>query len=105
MENWCGKHMPVTDTCPRDDLRLKELHDDEIERFYGVKAIFYCPVFACDMFEYDTPEHHPAYYLSKAENVNLLKRDVGTLAKLIFKYAVRQKILYHKLALREGDGK
>ncbi|OGF73031.1 hypothetical protein A3E06_00395 [Candidatus Giovannonibacteria bacterium RIFCSPHIGHO2_12_FULL_44_42] len=67
-----------------------ELHEEEFEKFQ-VLAIFYCPVLSCDKF------------VACVVKDSLVGK--GMQSNPVFKIAARLKILYHKLSIREGNGK
>ncbi len=51
---WCGKHAPAKPgLCHIHSVHFHEIHDDEIQEIFGVPALFYCPEFGCDVFDYD----------------------------------------------------
>lgn len=95
---WCGKHAPTKPGyCTlHEGVPLHELHDEEIERTYMVKAVFYCPKWGCDNFDWDTRA-------SVAPKVGfchihlLLHTDANLTCGLeLFRNAVLLKILFIK---------
>lgn len=114
LEKWCGEHKPYVDVCSAHGLRLYELHDEELFDDYALAAVFYCRVSFCDQFfcvadrnkserrsptEYFLSRHGKIWPIALGEDIDQV------LAEHILKIRVRLKILYHKLAQREEDGK
>ena len=92
-KNWCGEHKPDSGACLEHNLNWEEIHSKELLIEWGVPAVFYCPIMGCDRFDYIRTE--------KSKNILVNTNNL----LYIFIHAVRLKILYHKLARFEGDGK
>lgn len=96
---WCGKHAPAKPgLCPRHSIHFLELHEEEIQKTFGVEAIFYCPQFGCDEFSWDSGYRmtgvsiDPVGYFIKHHYLNSwLFRPV---VEKLFENAARQRILF-----------
>ena len=96
---WCGGHKPgESDACPKHNRRWHELcrssvAADESLLLRGVLSIFYCPILDCDKFDV-------CYDSSRAKI-----RIMDYYNECVFNNTISLKIILHRLALREGDGK
>ena len=82
----CGDHVPMFEKCPDCCVPWRVFHESELKKTHDVSAVFYCPVLSCDQFELNSESQ--------------ILADIEPL-----RTTIRLKILYHKLARFEGDGK
>lgn len=103
---WCTEHLPARPgICHEHKYNWDEFHNEELKKIYGIDAIFYCPVFGCDEFEVVWQRRPWVDNELSLKDVTDSKRAEEFLANRVFKTDIRLKIIFHKLALREGDGK
>ena len=96
---WCGEHNPQNETCSVHGLRLRELHitSEHLNSIFNLRAVFFCPVLECDKYSYPKP--------GDAFPVVPAWAGSSELGGLILHLCALNKILFHKLVEREGDGK
>ncbi|OGF79983.1 hypothetical protein A2926_02300 [Candidatus Giovannonibacteria bacterium RIFCSPLOWO2_01_FULL_44_40] len=106
---WCGEHKPESDACPVHNLRWQEMCTNALTHTltgaYNISALFYCSVFFCDEFAWCAGKHRIDYPWRCFLEYNHLPSDFVDITRVAFENTVRLKILFHKLAGREGDGK
>lgn len=114
--SWCSKHAPAKPgLCSVHGLEFEELHDKEIERKFGVEALFYCSVLGCREFSPDIVSRHEPNechiektFLEDAWNLTLWspqKLQLCIAIQGIFENAALLAILFHKQSGAVDDGR